>query len=263
MHHADFPLADESKIDLALEERMQLAQDISSLVLSLRKKVNIKVRQPLQKVLIPVLDKSMEGQISKIEDLIKSEVNVKEIQYIGGDEGFIKKKIKPNFVALGKKLGPKMKAVSAAIGAFTQEQISQLEKDGSYPLLIDNERLILHIQEVDISSEDIDGWIVASKGLLTVALDVTLNDALISEGNARELVNRIQKIRKDSNFELTDRIVVKVTGHEQLNDSLARFNDYICAEILADNLEVVSDLQDGTQIEVNDLSLKVFVTKKA
>jgi isoleucyl-tRNA synthetase len=263
VHHADFPKADESYIDLLLEERMQLAQDISSLVLSLRKKVNIKVRQPLQKILVPVLNSHMQDQISKIADLIRSEVNVKEIQYISGDEGFIKKKIKPNFVALGKKLGPKMKAVTAALTTFTQDQISQLEKDGSYPLLIDNERLILHIQEVDISSEDIPGWMVANKDLLTVALDVTITPELLSEGNARELVNRIQKIRKDSDFELTDRIVVKVTGHEQLNDSLARFNDYICAEILADKLEVVPDLPDGTLIEVNDISLKVFVTKKA
>jgi isoleucyl-tRNA synthetase len=263
VHHADFPVAEESKIDLGLEERMRLAQDISSLVLSLRKKVNIRVRQPLQKILIPVLNDTMKAQISLIEDLVKSEVNVKEIQYISGDEGFIKKKIRPNFVALGKKLGPKMKAVSAALGSFTQEQISQLEKDGSYPLLIDNEHLILHIQEVDISSEDIPGWIVANKDLLTVALDVTITSELLSEGNAREFVNRIQKIRKDSGFELTDRIVVKVTGHQELNDSLAQFNDYICAEILADKLEVVPELPNGTQIEVNDLSLKVFVTKKA
>jgi isoleucyl-tRNA synthetase len=263
VHHADFPVADEQKIDLQLEERMQLAQDISSLVLSLRKKVNIKVRQPLQKILIPILNKHMESQISLISDLIMSEVNVKEIQYIKGDEGFIKKKIKPNFVALGKKLGSKMKAVSTALAGFGQEQIALLEKDGSYPLLIDNEHLILHIQEVDISSEDIPGWIVANKDLLTVALDVTITNELLSEGNAREFVNRIQKIRKDSGFELTDRIVVKVTGQEQLNDSLAQFNDYICAEILADKLEVVSELPNGTQIEVNDLSLKVFVTKKA
>jgi isoleucyl-tRNA synthetase len=263
VHHADFPVPDEQIIDLKLEERMQLAQDISSLVLSLRKKVNIKVRQPLQKILIPVLNNNMESQISLVSDLVMSEVNVKEIQYIKGDEGFIKKKIKPNFVALGKKLGPKMKAVSTALAGFGQEQIAQLEKDGSYPLLIDNEHLILHIQEVDISSEDIPGWIVANKDLLTVALDVTITKELLSEGNAREFVNRIQKIRKDSGFELTDRIVVKVTEAEQLNESLAQFNDYICAEILADGLEVVSDLPNGTQIEVNDLSLKVFVTKKA
>ena len=156
-----------------------------------------------------------------------------------------------------------MKAVSSALADFGQEQIALLEKDGSYPLLIDNEHLILHIQEVDISSEDIPGWIVANKDLLTVALDVTITNELLSEGNAREFVNRIQKIRKDSGFELTDRIVVKVSGQEQLNDSLAQFNDYICAEILADKLEIVSDLPNGTLIEVNDLSLKVFVTKKA
>jgi isoleucyl-tRNA synthetase len=263
VHHAEFPQPDDNVIDQGLEERMQLAQDISSLVLSLRKKVNIKVRQPLQKILIPVLNDNMKTQIMRIEDLVKSEVNVKEIQYISTNDGFIKKKIKPNFVALGKKLGPKMKAVSLALANFDQQQITQLEKDGYYPLLIDNEHLILHIQEVDISSEDIPGWMVANKDLLTVALDVTITNELLNEGNARELVNRIQRIRKDSGYELTDRIIVKVSSHDQLNDSLARFKDYICAEILADKLEVVPDLPDGTAIEVNDLSLKVFVTKKA
>ena len=262
VHHADFPVANEEVIDASLEERMQMAQDISSLILSLRKKVNIKVRQPLQRAMIPVLNPEMKSQIQRIEDLIKTEVNVKEIEYITEDSGFIKKKIKPNFVALGKRLGPKMKAVGLALAAFTQDDISKLEKEGFYSLLIDGETLILQANEVDITSEDIPGWMVASKGLLTVALDITITPELLSEGNARELVNRIQKIRKDNGFELTDRIDVKVTGPE-LKESIAQFNTYICAEILADNLELVPELPDGTEIEVNDFSLKVFVTKKA
>lgn len=263
VHHVLFPKADEAVIDASLEERMQLAQDTSSLILSLRKKVNIKVRQPLQRVLIPVLNAGMKEQIGKVEDLIKSEVNVKEVQYLTEDSEFIKKKIKPNYIALGKKLGAKMKPVAAALGEFSQEDISLLEKEGSISLLIDNEPLILQVNEVDISSEDIPGWIVANKDSLTVALDITVTPDLISEGNARELVNRIQKIRKDNGYDLTDRILVQVTDHPELKQSIAQFNTYICAEILADKLEIVSELPGGTEIEVNDIPLKVFVTKKA
>jgi isoleucyl-tRNA synthetase len=263
IHHTDFPVADEKVIDTSLEERMQLAQDASSLVLSLRKKQNIKVRQPLQKVLIPVLSASMKAQLQKVEDLVKAEVNVKEIEYLSPDNSFIKKKIKPNFVALGKKLGPKMKAVSAALAEFTQEQIAMLEKDGQYNLQVDGEALILQTAEVEITSEDIPGWLVANKGNLTVALDVTITQELENEGNAREFVNRIQKIRKDSGFELTDRIIVKVSAGNGLKNSLVEFNDYICAEILADKLEILTDIESGTDIEVNDIQLKVIVSKKA
>lgn len=263
VHHADYPVSNAAAIDTELEERMRLAQDASSLVLSLRKKVNIKVRQPLQKVLVPVLDKHMKGQVELVADLIKSEVNVKEIEYLTEDNGFIKKKIKPNYTMLGKKLGGKMKAVAAALAAFTQEDISKLEKDGSISLQIENEPLILQTNEVEITSEDIPGWMVANKDVLTVALDVTVTPELVSEGNARELVNRIQKIRKDSGFELTDRILVKVTEHQELNQSIAQFNNYICTEVLADKFELVPELPDGIEIEVNDIPLKVFVTKKA
>jgi len=262
VHHADFPKANESFIDEALEERMQLAQDASSLILSLRKKVNIKVRQPLFKVLIPVLHSSMQEQLEKVSDLIKTEVNIKEIQYISTTDGFIKKKIKPNFVALGKKLGPKMKAVSAALSNFSQEDISKLEKEGSYSLQIENEPLILQITDVEIISEDIPGWIVANKNLLTVALDITVTPELANEGNARELVNRIQKIRKDNGYELTDRIFVKIEDASALKESITQFNSYICAEILADAIELVPEIANGTEIEVNDVPLKVFVTKK-
>lgn len=263
VHHVRYPSVNEAAIDQPLEERMQLAQDISSLVLSLRKKVNIKVRQPLQRVLIPVTGEQMQQQLMLVEELIKSEVNVKEVEYLGSDNSFIKKKIKPNYVVLGKKLGSKMKAVAAAISGMNQEDIGKLEKEGSISLLIDNEPVILQIQEVEISGEDIPGWMVANKDNLTVALDVDVTPLLVSEGNARELVNRVQKIRKDSGFELTDRIIVKVSEHGELKDSIARFNNYICAEILADQLEMVPELAEGTEVEVNDIPVKVFVSKKA
>ncbi len=263
VHHADFPETDESFIDLPLEERMQLAQDASSLILSLRKKVNIKVRQPLQKVLIPVLNPAMKDQLVKVGDLIRAEVNVKEIEYLSGDNTFIKKKIKPNFVALGKKLGPKMKSVSTALSNFSQEDIAKLEKEGNITLILNQEPIILSIQEVDITSEDIPGWVVANKNALTVALDVTVTPELAQEGNAREFVNRIQKIRKDNGYDLTDRILVKVADVPSLTDSLTQFNEYICAEILADSIELVKEPANGTEIEVNDIPLKVFVTKKA
>jgi isoleucyl-tRNA synthetase len=262
VHHADFPTPCPGYQDTSLEERMQLAQDISSLVLSLRKKVNIKVRQPLQRVLIPILNPEMRSQVEKVEDLIRSEVNVKEIQFLTDTEGFIKKKIKPNFKALGNRLGAKMKPAAAVIGAFGQEDIARLEREKKIPLILENETLELGLEDVDITSEDIPGWTVASKGSLTVALDITVTPELAGEGNARELVNRIQKIRKDSGFELTDRVEVKVAASDALASSVAHFSQYICTEILADSLEIVPDIQDGIEIEVNDISLKVIVTKK-
>ncbi|HEY6504568.1 MAG TPA: isoleucine--tRNA ligase [Chitinophagaceae bacterium] len=262
VHHVDFPVANESVIDEGLEERMQLAQDASSLILSLRKKVNIKVRQPLQRVLIPVLNPSMKEQLQKVEDLVKAEVNVKGIEYLDADNTFISKKVKPNFVALGKKLGAKMKAVSTALAQFSQEDIARLEKEGQYYLSIDNEPVILQVTDVEISSEDIPGWTVANKGSLTVALDVTVTPELEAEGDAREFVNRIQKIRKDQGFDLTDRIEVKVIAANGMKNSLAQFKDYICAEILADKLEIVSEIPGGTEIDINDVLLKVIVSKK-
>ena len=264
IHHVLFPVADESQIDVKLEQRMQLAQDITSLVLSLRKKMSIKVRQPLQRILIPITNEQMQQQIGLMGELIKTEVNVKEIEFPDSNEStFIRKKIKPNFVALGKRMGSGMKAMAATIAQISQQDIALLEKEGSIVLLIDSEPVILQAQDVEISGEDIPGWIVANKEALTVALDTTLTPLLISEGNARELVNRVQKIRKDSGFELTDRIVVKISEHEGLKDAIARFNDYICAEILADQLKMVPGLSEGTEVEVNDIPVKVFVTKNA
>jgi isoleucyl-tRNA synthetase len=263
VHHVRFPEPQEALIDTLLEERMTAAQEVSSLILSLRKKVNIRVRQPLQKALIPVFNPLMQQQLQKVEDLIKNEVNIKEMVYLTDTEGFIKKKIKPNFTALGKKLGPKMKAVATALGTFGQHQIILFEKDGRYNVELEGGELVeLLLSEVEITSEDIPGWSVASKGALTVALDINVTPELEQEGDAREFVNRIQKIRKDSGFEVTDRIELQAAAEGGLADSLAKFNDYICAETGADKLELVAGLTGGTEIEVNDKTLTVNVLKK-
>lgn len=262
VHHADFPVAQEAAIDLALEERMQLAQDACSLVLSLRKKVNIKVRQPLQKVLIPVLDPAMKEQLLKIEDLIKAEVNVKELEYITETEGIIKKRVKPNFKALGVKLGPKMKAAGKMISDLDQSAIANLERHGELLLEVEGEQVTILVSEVEISAEDIPGWSVAGKDGLTVALDITITEDLRQEGDAREFVNRIQNIRKESGFELTDRIFVTVLEADGLKQSIIKYNDYICREILADSIQWVPELKDGTEIDVNETLLKVAVNKK-
>ena len=262
IHHADFPIANLTAIDAALEERMQLAQDVCSLVLSLRKKVNIKVRQPLQKVLIPVLNQAMKAQLQLIEDLIIAEVNVKELVYITETEGVIKKKVKANFKALGGKLGPNMKAASTIIGNFSQLEIANLEKNGKIEILLNENSVEIELNEVEIAAEDIPGWSVASKGSLTVALDIVLSDDLKQEGEAREFVNRVQNIRKDNGFDLTDRIFVKLLDSNGLKQSIINYNDYICREILADVIEWVPEMHDGIAIDVNDILLKVVVTKK-
>jgi isoleucyl-tRNA synthetase len=262
VHHADYPVYDESMVDPLLEERMQLAQETCSLVLSLRKKVNIKVRQPLQKVMIPVLDVQMKEQLEKMEALIKAEVNVKEMEYITATQGVISKKIKANFKTLGAKLGASMKEAAAAIAGFTQDQIAALESAGSFELTLSTGSFTIDMLDVEITAEDIPGWSVASKGKLTVALDITLSEELKQEGEAREFVNRIQNIRKESGFELTDRIFVELPEGTPLKPSIIKFNDYICREILADGIEWVLDLASGTPIEVNDIALTVVVNKK-
>ncbi len=263
IHHANFPVANDAFFDAALEERMQLAQEVCSLVLSLRKKVNIKVRQPLQKILIPVLDPAMREQLVLIQDLITAEVNVKEIEYLTETEGIIKKKIKPNFKALGTKMGAKMKAAGAAITAMTGAQIVTLEKTGEILLSIEGEELSIALTEVEIAAEDIPGWSVASKGSLTVALDITITPELQQEGDAREFVNRVQNIRKDSGFALTDRIFVTLEHCERLKESIVKYNDYICREILADSINWVDKVANATELDVNENLLKVSITKKA
>jgi isoleucyl-tRNA synthetase len=262
IHHIDFPQADPSKMDAALETRMQLAQDICSLVLSIRKKVNIKVRQPLQKILIPVLDPAMKLSIEQMEELILAEVNVKEINYITETEGVISKKLKPNFKLLGAKLGTKMKQASAVIAALSQNEISELERTGTLTIMVEESSIVLLINEVDIIAEDIPGWSVAVKGNLTVALDISLSEALLNEGNARELVNRVQNIRKEANFELTDKILLQIVDNPNMKDSINEFSAYICREILATQIDWVDSLEEGVDIEINDQKLKILVRQK-
>ncbi|WP_264897351.1 isoleucine--tRNA ligase [Sediminibacterium sp. TEGAF015] len=262
VHHADFPVYNTDMVDASLEERMELAQETCSLVLSLRKKVNIKVRQPLQKVMIPVLDVQMKAQLEKMEELIKAEVNVKEIEYITATQGVISKKIKANFKTLGAKLGASMKEAAGLIAGFSQEQIAGLEQNGNCQLSLSNGNFTIELADVEITAEDIPGWSVASRGKLTVALDITLTEDLKLEGEAREFVNRIQNIRKETGFELTDRIFVELPEGTPLKPSIIKFNDYICREILADGIEWKTNIENGTPIEVNDITLNVVVNKK-
>ena len=261
VHLADFPEADNGVVDADLEERMRLAQDICSLVLSIRKKVNIKVRQPLSRILIPVMDSHTREQIGLIEELIKSEVNIKAIEYLTDTEGFISKKIKPNFKTLGARMGAKMKSVAAAIGQMNQQDIALLEKQRTFTLQIDNEPVEVRIEDVDIIADDIPGWSVANKDMLTVALDITVTPELEEEGNARELVNKIQRLRKDSGLELTDRINVYIKDYKSIGSAIIKHNDYICAEILADRIEVEPGFDNGTEIEVNDVNLNILISK--
>ncbi|HEY5407761.1 MAG TPA: isoleucine--tRNA ligase, partial [Ginsengibacter sp.] len=273
VHINDFPEADAMLMDKGLEERMQLAQDISSLILSLRKKVNlpdgqvgIKVRQPLQKVIIPAIDDSFVQKIKMVEDIIKSETNIKEIELLQADNNFIKKKTKANFKTLGKRLGSKMKWAAERIQQLSDAEIGKVLA-GDFVLNPDyqhkNEHaVIITAEDIEVSTNEIPGFEVAVKGNLTVALDIILSETLRNEGFAREFVNRIQTLRKEKNFELTDKIVVNLLNDEAAIIPINEFNTYICAEILADKLEFVPKLSDGITIDVNNHSLTVKVTKK-
>ena len=265
VHHVDFPKPDETLIDVQLEKRMQLAQDASSLILSLRKKVNIKVRQPLQKVFIPAMDKDMAERIRQVEDIIKAETNIKEVEVLAADNNFIQKKAKANFKTLGKKLGPKMKWAAGLIAGFTNATIDLvLDKEFVLnPKEVENgeEPVVITSEDLEISTDEIAGYEVATKGILTVALDVTITESLKNEGDAREFVNKIQNIRKDSGYELTDRINVSVMQNDVM-ESLNEYKEYICAEILADSLAFYPVLHEGTEIEVNNAIIKVNVLKK-
>jgi len=262
VHLSDFPLVDENAIDVDLEERMNLAQSFSSMVLSLRKKYKIKVRQPLQKIMIPVLDEKFKVQVEAIKDLILSEVNVKEIQYLTEDSGVLVKKIKANFKVLGPKYQKQMKQIAAAVAKFNQQDIATLERANAFDLDIEGEKIILTLEDVEILSEDIPGWAVANEGRLTVALDMTITAALKEEGIARELVNRVQNLRKDKDFELTDRISLKIKTVEGIVAAIDNNKNYICSEVLADKLEWVSTVDSGVEVEVDeDLKTEISIDK--
>ncbi|NML58578.1 isoleucine--tRNA ligase [Chryseobacterium cheonjiense] len=259
VHLTDFPVADESLIDEELVEKTHLAQNITSMVFSLRKKENVKVRQPLQKVLIPVLDSKTEEQISAVSELIKQEVNVKEIQLINAEEAahLIVKQIKPNFKALGPKLGKDMKTVGGEIANFNAEQISQLEKEGK----LDVQGYEITLDDVEISTKDIPGWTVTSDGKTTVALDLTLTEELKSEGIAREFINRVQNLRKDKDFDLTDRIVISLEEHSPFIDDIRKNEEYISSEVLSNKIEIVSSLSNFNEIEIDEVNFKINVEK--
>lgn len=261
VHLTDFPVANDSVIDPALEERMEMAQKISSMILALRKKVNIRVRQPLARVLIPVTEENMRTQIESVKSLILAEVNVKNIEFITDTTGILVKKIRPNFKVLGKKAGAMMKDLAAAISTLGQQEITTFEEEGQYVLTLADKEFTLTGEDVEILSEDIPGWEVNTDGKLTVALDVNLTDALREEGIARELVNRIQNLRKDKGFDVTDRIEVKIQNHAQITQSVKNNLTYICNEILASSLNLVDKIEesDSVMIEVDD-QIKVLTS---
>ena len=261
VHLADFPEVDTALIDKDLEERMQIAQTISSMVLSLRKKEKIKVRQPLAKIIVPVIDDTLQAKVEKVESYILNEINVKEIEYLSDTSGIISKTIKPNFKTLGPKYGKHMKAISAAVATFGQEEIAQIEKQKSYELELNGEKLTLEDTDFEINSDDIEGWLVTSDKGLTVALDIHIDEDLAAEGNAREFVNRIQNLRKDSNFEVTDRILIKMLMKDEFKSALNKYKNYICTEILANDILIVDNLETNTKIEINEMEIALDLIK--
>ena len=262
VHLAKFPTYDESLINIDLEERMQVAQDITSMVLALRRKVNIKVRQPLQCIMIPVVDEAQRAHIKAVKALIMSEVNVKEIKFVDGAAGVLVKKVKCDFKKLGPKFGKQMKAVAVEVGNLSQEAIAELEKNGAYTLhLPDGSEAVIETSDVDIFSEDIPGWLVANEGRLTVALEVTITEELRREGIARELVNRIQNLRKSSGFEITDKISITISKNPQTDGAVTEYKDYICNQVLGTELTLADEVKDGTELSFDDFSLFVSVVR--
>ena len=261
VHLANFPVSVENFVDKSLESKMMKAQTVSSLVLSLRKKEMIKVRQPLQRVMIPILDETQRTEIEAVSDLIKAEVNVKEIELLDDASGVLVKQIKPNFKALGPRFGKYMGLISKEIQDFTQEQINEIDTKGELSLVISGKSIILTSQDVEISSQDIPGWLVANSNGITVALDITISLELKQEGIARELVNRIQNIRKDSGFEVTDKIKVQIQRSDELEQAIKNNESYIKDETLTEELKFVDNLENGIEIEFDDIKTKILISK--
>ncbi|MBS1234025.1 MAG: isoleucine-tRNA ligase, partial [Bacteroidetes bacterium] len=254
VHLVRFPGAKISFIDKDLEERMDIAQKMSSMILGLRRKVNIKVRQPLQKIMVPLYDNGFREQFDAVKPLILTEVNVKEAELLNDTSGLLIKRIKPNFKQLGPRYGKLMKDISAAVASFGQDDIQRIESEGSMEIILGNEKITLTREDVEITSEDIPGWLVASEGKLTVALDVNITRELKEEGIARELINRIQNIRKDSGFEVTDKIAIRILRHDEINSAVENFGDYICSQTLAKTIAAVDELKeaDAKTIEIDE-----------
>lgn len=262
VHLSDFPVCDEVKIDKQLEERMQIAQDVSSMVLALRRKVNIKVRQPLHTLMIPVVDAHQQESIEAVKGLILNEVNVKEMNFVDNTAGILVKKIKPDFKKLGPRYGKIMKKLAAAIQAMSQEEINAFEKAGSWTLQVEGQEAVVDRQDVEIISEDIPGWLVANEGRLTVALDITVTEELRKEGLARELVNRVQNLRKSSGFDITDKITISILSCPQMNEAIAAYREYIANQVLAVSIEVLDEaISDATVLDFEEFNLSVKIEK--
>lgn len=260
VHLVDFPECDESVIDKSLEERMQIAQSITSMVLALRRKVNIKVRQPLTQIMIPVVDKNQQESIEAVRDLILGEVNVKELKYVDGEAGILVKKVKPDFKKLGPRYGKIMKQLATEVQAMDQAAIGQFEKVETYTFNIEGQEAIIELADVEIISEDIEGWLVANEGRLTVALDITVTDDLRKEGISRELVNRIQNIRKSSGLDITDRIKIVITDNLQIRNAVQEYYDYIAGQVLGDSIVLKPEVE-GTEVDMDDYILTISVEK--
>ncbi|MDL2265106.1 isoleucine--tRNA ligase [Parabacteroides sp. OttesenSCG-928-G07] len=261
IHLSDFPKYDEKLIDKGLEERMKMAQDISSMVLALRRKVNIKVRQPLQTLMIPVMDAHQYDAIEAVKALILNEVNVKEMKFVDNAAGILVKKIKPDFKKLGPRYGKIMKSLAAAIQSMTQDDILLFENQGSYKFEIEGQEAVIELADVDIISEDIPGWLVANEGKLTVALDITVTEDLRKEGLARELVNRIQNLRKSHGFDITDKIELTILSSEEMNEAINDYSNYIANQVLAQSIEIVDVISDADTLDFEDFKLSVKVEK--
>lgn len=260
VHLSDYPAYDTAIVDKTLEERMQIAQDISSAVLALRRKESIKVRQPLMQIMIPVLTEQQHDDVDAVRDLVLNEVNVKELKYVDNAAGVLVKRVKPDFKKLGPRYGKIMKQLAAEVQNMSQDAIVSFERDGNYSFDIEGQVATIELADVEIISEDIPGWLVANAGKLTVALDITITDDLRKEGIARELVNRIQNIRKSSGFEITDRISIKISENEQVRDAISDYKEYIASQVLADNIEL-SEVADGQDVDMDGYILRMSVEK--
>jgi isoleucyl-tRNA synthetase len=264
VHLSEFPVFDEKLIDKALEDRMDIAQKTTSMILALRRKVNIKVRQPLGKIMIPVLNDDFGRKLEKVKDLILSEVNVKEMELLKETAGILVKKIKPDFKVLGPKYGKSMKLVAVAITSMTQEQIQELENQGTFEIELEGQKVLLLQTDVEITSEDIPGWLVATEGNITVALDINITETLRHEGIARELINRIQNIRKESGFEVTDKIQINLQKHDLINLAVEEHLDYISSQTLAVEINLQDQLEQNNTLCVeidNNISTLIQVIK--
>ena len=258
VHLDHFPVTDEKLIDSSLESRMGMAQKITSMVLALRKKVNIKVRQPLQSIMIPAIDDEQKAHIEAVKDLILNEVNVKELDFAEG-AGILVKKVKCNFRTMGKKFGKLMKGIAAYMNELSQEDIAKLESTGSLRFAVEGQDVEVDSSDVEIISEDIPGWLVSNEGNLTVALEVELTDELRQEGMARELINRIQNLRKESGLEITDRINVVVSSNTNTDEAIANFKDYIKGQVLASDITIADN--EGVETDFDEFKLNITITK--